>query len=243
MVRFQPEPDIPVKAAQDGFDRYLFARERRSGIHRFLAALPHPVCNPPFSGLPNNSKPLQMRLLQRAGFRVPEWLVTNDAARAEEFAAAHGDVIVKALSGMRSQVRAYGDTHRSALAEGTAPFVMQRRIKGPNVRVHTFGAHCFATRIESPDMIDYRFETGEQKWSACEAPPGIAQLCRDYVESEGLIIGGLDFLVDEDGWWCLECNPAPTFITYEFSAKQPIADALVRHLLDIPSGTRAERVA
>lgn len=233
MVRFEPEPDIPAEIARDPLERYLFARERRAGIHNMLAHLPFPVCNPPYSGAANNSKPLQMQMLAQAGFEVPEWIVTNDPATAEEFVARHGECVVKAASGMRSQVRPWSKRHLELLQAGTAPVLLQRRIRGANVRVHAFGESCFATRIDCPDLLDYRFETGEQNWRACEAPNGLAQRCVDYNRVENLLIGGFDFIVADGTWWCLECNPAPTFITYEFSSGQPIGRELVRYLLDL----------
>lgn len=234
LVRFNPLPGAPEGVAEDQLDRHLFAKERRSGLHRFLLQAPYAICNPPFAGSANASKPLQMAMLSLAGFRIPPWIATNDPAAAEAFVAANGPCVAKAVSGMRSQVKPFGDDHRAALEDGTAPFLIQRRAEGVNVRIHAFGSQCFATRVESHGVLDYRFEDAPSEWTPIRAPAAIERLCLDYLETERLIIGGFDFLAadldDPATWSCLECNPAPTFITYEVSARQPIGGALIDHL-------------
>ena len=79
--------------------------EADSGLMSVLEDLPCPVVNRVGGGMSNNSKPYQALLLQRAGLRVPPTLVTNDPEAARAFYAAHGGMIYKSASGVRSIVR------------------------------------------------------------------------------------------------------------------------------------------
>ena len=43
-----------------------------------------------------------------------------------------------------------------------------------------------------------------------------------------MMFAGIDFKIAEDGtWYCLEVNPMPSFIPYQWATGQPIAEALV----------------
>jgi len=57
--------------------------------------------------------------------------------------------------------------------------------------------------------------------------PSVAFAC-----AQGLLIAGFDFRVaSNDRWWCLECNPAPTFLPCEMETGQAIADALLESMV------------
>ena len=86
-ARFDPEPAIPSGLDLDPLSVERFRAERRAGLHQLRERVPCPVANRPSAGRANGSKPLQMAMLERAGFRVPRWIVSNDAARARAFLA------------------------------------------------------------------------------------------------------------------------------------------------------------
>jgi hypothetical protein len=104
-VRFLgPEGRLARDAARPETADALQA-EADAGLMALFEDLPCPVVNRVAGGMSNNSKPYQTLLLCRAGLRVPPTLVTNDAAAARTFYAAHGAVIYKSVSGVRSIVR------------------------------------------------------------------------------------------------------------------------------------------
>jgi glutathione synthase/RimK-type ligase-like ATP-grasp enzyme len=92
------------------------------------------------AGTSNSSKPFQAQLIQRAGFNVPETLVTNDPELVCEFRDRHGRVIYKSMSEVRSIVRFLDDEAINRLdLLRWCPVQFQRYIPGVNVRVHTVG--------------------------------------------------------------------------------------------------------
>ena len=227
IVRFCPKPEVPGALELSEAEKATFIAERRGALRALANRLPGVVVNRTNAGRPNGSKPLQMRLLADAGFDIPTWIATNDADAVGQFVEKHGPSVYKSCSGMRSRVRLVDDALLERLETGSSPVVVQQRIPGHDVRVHTVADQVFATAIHG-DGIDYRFENKSNRYSAVEAPPEIAALCVTAAFEDGLTLAGIDFRVADDGrWYCLEMNPVPTFLPYEVEAEQPIAAAVL----------------
>lgn len=228
VARFGPQPAVPEELELSPEQATLLMHERRSAIEFFLNTVSAPVANRPAAGRSNGSKPFQMALLAAAGLDVPAWVVTNEAAAADVFAAAcPAGCVYKACSGARSRVRRFDEAVRARLAEATSPILLQEYVPGFDVRVHVVGDDVFVTKITAGGT-DYRFESEGANYEPYEAPDEIARVCIQVTRCDGLLIGGLDFRVTADGrWYCLELNPVPTFLPYEMSTGQPIGDALL----------------
>jgi glutathione synthase/RimK-type ligase-like ATP-grasp enzyme len=228
-VRFNPKPSLPRNLKLAPAQEFAFVSERRCALQYFTDHLNMPVANRPSAGRANGSKPHQMALLEQAGFEIPRWMVTNDLDVALGFQAeCSNGLIYKACSGLRSRVRFFDAQLEQRLSNGTTPVVMQEYIPGKDVRVHTVGSTAFATQVESSGGVDYRFESQGAEYTATWAPEEIEQLCVQVARREGLLIGGFDFRVTpEDEWFCLEVNPAPSFLPYEMATGQPIARELL----------------
>jgi glutathione synthase/RimK-type ligase-like ATP-grasp enzyme len=226
-ARFSPEPEALPGLDLSAHELEHFRAERREALHQLLHAIPCPVANRPSTGRSNGSKPFQMRLLEAAGFSVPAWVVSNDPEEVRAFIENGGrSAIYKAVSGLRCHVRRFDDRTLGRLVRGTTPVLVQVYVPGLDVRVHVVDQACFATQIDGLGT-DYRFD-GSREYRECAVPPEIAELCRAVAFQEGLLLAGFDFRVDPEGMWhCLEVNPMPSFIPYEWATGQPIAEALV----------------
>ena len=231
-ARFCPEPAMPEGLELDPLGVERFQAERRAGLRQLLDRLPCPVANRPSAGRSNGSKPLQMAFLRAAGFRVPRWLVSNDRDRVLAFAdELSAPPIYKAVSGLRSRVRRIDADLLERLEGGTSPVLIQEYVAGADVRVHVAGDRCFGTEVDSLG-VDYRFE-GSRAHRERRVPQSIADLCRAVARGEGLLLGGFDFRVRPTGeWLCLELNPMPSFIPYQWATGQPIAEALIQAFAD-----------
>jgi glutathione synthase/RimK-type ligase-like ATP-grasp enzyme len=231
-IRLHPQPALPTELEASAAERALLVAERRAALESLIEQLPGAVANRPSAGRSNGSKPFQMRMLARAGFTVPQWIASNDAAAIRQFAAACSQgCIYKACSGLRSHVRVLDGELLDRLAQGTSPVVLQAYIPGRDVRVHTVGGRAFATEISSA-AVDYRFASTGNEFRALEPPINIVDRCCAVAKHEGLLIAGFDFRVAPDGqWYCLEVNPVPTFLPYEMSTGQTIGRALVDALI------------
>jgi glutathione synthase/RimK-type ligase-like ATP-grasp enzyme len=232
IVRLNPKPELPENVALSAEEANVFTVERRHTLHWLLDTAPFPVCNSPRAGRSNASKPYQMQQLARAGFRVPEWIVTNQSDVVRRFAdrVAHG-LIYKACSGLRSHVRRVDEEFHRCLREGSAPVVVQEYIVGTEARIHVVGRQTFCVGIES-EAVDYRFDGGEPQYCSFDAPAEIQQRCIDFAAREELLLAGFDFRRSEAGeWMCLEMNPVPTFLPYEAATGVPIADCVLDEII------------
>jgi len=232
VVRLNPHPSLVGGGSHADDSEAMEAvvlPERRAGLQYALDCLPFPIANRPSRGRSNGAKPVHMRDLATAGFRVPAWITTNDADVGSRVASGceHG-AVVKAASGLRSHVRLWTDDVAEAFRAGTAPHVVQEYVPGYEVRVHVVGDRTFATRIDS-GATDYRFDSTETGYRPTALPEILAQRCIAFAEREGLVLAGFDFRVDETAntWSCLEMNPVPTFLPYEASTGQRIGDAVI----------------
>jgi glutathione synthase/RimK-type ligase-like ATP-grasp enzyme len=246
-VRFLgPEGRLPLHAAPETTD--VLRAEADVGLMALLEDLPCPVVNRVAGGMSNNSKPYQALVLRRAGLRVPPTLVTNDAEAVRAFHAAHGAVIYKSASGVRSIVRrleADGLARLELLQDGPAQF--QAYVPGDNVRVHTVGDQVFAVRVRS-QAVDYRYAHRDGfavEMEPTMLPRAIAQACLRIARDLDLLLAGIDLKETPDGdWYCFEVNPCPGFLYYERYSKLPISAALADLLQEgVPTSSKEVRHA
>jgi len=207
-----------------------------TSLWEFAESLPVLVVNRRQASHTNMSKPYQLQLIERYGFRVPKTLVTMVP---EEVRAFHdecrGRVIYKSISSERSIVKRLtpDDFARLDLIR-ECPTQFQEMIPGTDLRVHTVGERLFATEVVS-DGVDYRYaaeEGGRRSMRAVELPPAIHARCLDLVGGIGLSLSGIDLRRTPDGsYYCFEVNTSPAFTLFENHTGQRIGDALADLLL------------
>lgn len=197
-----------------------------------------PVVNPPAADPTGFSKPVHLlRLAAVAGLPVPATCVTNDPQVARRFVDAHaGDVVTKGVSSTKTWARAWDeavDAPRLELVRGT-PVQLQRRVHGPDVRVHTAGDRLVAEVIRSVD-VDYRRRRGSSTFAPVDCPHDVAEGCRTLARLTGAPLLGVDFKIDATTgrWVLLEANTMPCFQGYDVRAGGAIGDA-VADLLTAP---------
>jgi glutathione synthase/RimK-type ligase-like ATP-grasp enzyme len=183
------------------------------------------VVNPPAAMATNGSKPLQALLARGFGFEVPATLLTNDAAAARAFEAAHGTAIYKSISGVRSRVTKLHPGMLARLEHAAAPVQLQAWVDGTDWRVHVVGEDVFACTIES-DADDYRyaFEGEAPRIAPATLPADITERCLRLARGLRFHVTGIDLRRMHDGrWMFFEANPSPGFTFYEEATGAPIA--------------------
>ena len=191
------------------------------------------IANRPTAMASNNSKPYQAGIIRRAGFSVPDTLVTNDPEQVRAFQRHHSRVIYKSTSGMRSIVHEATPARLAALDRvRNLPTQFQQLLLGTNVRAHVVGNEVFACEIEAA-TIDYRYSEGgvQAQMHPVELPEDVRLRCLKVSAALDLPLAGIDLLRDaDDQWWCFEVNPSPAYTCFEEPTGLPIAAALARWL-------------
>lgn len=199
------------------------------------------VVNRTSAGAPNANKFLHAVELRRFGFRTPEQMIVGTKSSAESVLDTSGTWISKSCSGSRSISTALDQElwERFHLLKNS-PSLFQRRIVGPDVRVHVVGDQIFPEMIVS-QTIDYRFPRTDvpNVYSDCGVPDDIGRLCIAYCKFRGLLIAGFDFKINHrDGYWyAFEANPRPGYESFDRRQGFRISNALLSLLNDGPSRT------
>ncbi len=190
-----------------------------------------PVVNGPWINAQHSNKPYQLALLKRAGLRVPAWIATNDPSAVRTFAAKHGAVVYKPLSG-GATVRALEkhDLQRERLsALKHAPVLFQKRIEGVSVRAYVVGRRVVAAAELHSTELDYR-----RKEDAVLATKLSAEERRMVIAAAkacGMRFSGVDFIRGPRKPYVLECNPSPMFAVFEDKTGLAVAEPFARYLV------------
>jgi ATP-grasp ribosomal peptide maturase len=208
----------------------------RYGLGGVLYGLPGCLyVNHPLRNRDAEYKPLQLDLAQRAGFRVPPTLISNDLAEIREFIGAQGPVIHKALrwtsyhledgtgASMWTEPVTAAELDESVVV---APHLFQAHVpKVADVRVVVVGDQVFPIRIDS-DLLDWRRDYSALKYSVTDLPDGMSGALVKYLRDFGLASGSFDLCIDRDGeFYWLELNPNGQWGWLEAETGLPLAAA------------------
>lgn len=185
----------------------------------------------PLSGayIDHNAKSQFYEKLRAWGFGVPPTLTTNDPVRAREFLRRHGEVVVKPAIGVGS-TRLLTPADEPRLEEfRVAPVLMQKRIRGPVLRVHIVGdTVVLALRILG-EHVDSRTHTAGFEYFEM---PGQEQQCIVSANRKlGLHYAAWDVMFDEQGqYYYLDCNPGPYVMWIGEGFRKFVLTQLVRYM-------------
>ncbi len=193
------------------------------------------VMNRPRAMSSNISKPYQSQFINKAGFRIPITLITNEPEEARNFLRVHRRVIYKSISSERSVVKMLNGYKVNELERiRYLPTQFQAFVPGVNVRVHIVGDAVFATEI-STEAVDYRYTSDEQngiKMASIDLPPEILARCLSLSQMLDLPLCGIDLKRTPEGdYYCFEVNPSPAYSFYQEFTGQDIATAIVKYLM------------
>lgn len=197
-----------------------------------------PVINPPEHGISMQLKPIQLEIARKAGCRVPESLLSNDPHRVKAFRERVGEVVYKpSLSG--GECRLLDDEAMRRLDLITqSPVLFQERIKGQAVRMTVVGEEIVSAIWLPSETVDYRYDPSYRartiEMTPAEVPQELVHKTHQLMKDLGLILSGIDWIVQEDGEWVfLEANSSPIYIGIETKTGHPITEKMADLLLKL----------
>jgi glutathione synthase/RimK-type ligase-like ATP-grasp enzyme len=199
-----------------------------------------------------NSKPFQLRVAKKMGFKIPRTVISNDPQVVLDFLKNNKD--------LRLIMKPVGTGHFRFSPEGNhQDLVVYTRIINPeevqeninlvrncpvifqeaivekiDIRITVVGRNVFAVSIHhdadagaGSDNVDWRNHKLNRIYKPFRLPEGLECLCRDYVEYFGLRFGVIDMCLSSDGeYYFLEINPQGQWVPSELVAGMPISQAL-----------------
>lgn len=195
------------------------------------------------------SKPLQLALAGRLGFRLPRTIFTNDPAEVRAlWEACAGAIVYKSMTqgvlGQSVQKSVYTNrvtAEHLARADllRNAPGLFQEEIpKAADLRITVVGERLFPIEIRSqsdPDaLVDWRRgAVPNMAHVPCALPPAIERACLALNRALGLRYSAIDMVLTPAGDHVfLEINPSGQFGWIESVTGLPIIETLADLLID-----------
>ena len=181
-------------------------------------------------------KVYQLAVARRAGFRIPETLISQSIDEVKNFCERlNGNVIVKPVAGVAGPLlftQFVGDpTRLDPKSYRICPAVYQEYIPGTqHIRLNCFGDQSFAAIIETSDL-DWRpnLNVPIRNW---EVPQSLHQQVRTVLDRLGLAMGVIDLKQTPEGEYVwLEVNPQGQFLFLEPLAKIPLSEHFADYLI------------
>jgi glutathione synthase/RimK-type ligase-like ATP-grasp enzyme len=205
----------------------------------------------PLDGDSRCRKKIDQLLAARAvGFRVPETLMGNDVGAVRRFFDQQKSIIHKSFSYLHWQNEDGSQTsgrtapiHAAHLAQDFAvrasPGIYQNNIeKSYELRVTVIGATVVAAAIDSQrdgPTTDWRYEggRGSTNLTAFDLDPALAERCRVFCRSMGVVFGCIDLIVRPDKEVVfLEINSMGQFLFKEIAdPRLTMLDIFCRYLV------------
>jgi glutathione synthase/RimK-type ligase-like ATP-grasp enzyme len=226
-----------------------FAEEEfKMGIGGILRAQGAQWMNYPLHNLEADYKPLQLRVAQTCGLRIPHTIITNKQDEARAFyEAEQGNVIYKTLSfgalftdGEQPEQQAIYTSRvtKEHLQHGSIqyiPHLFQEYIeKKIELRINIVADQLFATEIHTHDTtppIDWRRDYSKHWYCEHHLPAIIQHQLLALVHHFHLQFAAIDMIISpQDEYYFLEVNPSGQWMWLQTRAGVPIAEAIAQFL-------------
>lgn len=199
------------------------------------------------------SKPFQQIVAARAGFSVPNTLVSNNRAAISKFVATcNGRTVLKTLSGGAvTEIKETGNRSSAVLTLAvtlsdienadsaqfvSCPHFFQQEIeKSYELRVVVVSKQVLAYHVDSQKeriaQLDWRRVQHIIKFTRIDISAELSEKILVFMESMNFFTGSLDLIVDKGGKvWFLECNPDGQWLWLDDLDNGAISDAFAAEL-------------
>jgi glutathione synthase/RimK-type ligase-like ATP-grasp enzyme len=209
-----------------------------------------PWMNPPACDDRASRKAAQLRVASRLGFRIPDTMMTSDAAAASAFVARHGigNVVYKIFAATHqvwreTRLLTSNDLDRFDSLH-LAPVIFQEYVPAcEDIRVTIVGRQLFAMAIQSRGTsyeVDFRVSLREARTAPTTLPTEVQAKLFGIMDEFGLVYGAFDLRLTDNGTYVfLEVNPAGEFLFCEVGAGLPITDAVAQWLAGSGDGSQS----
>ncbi|KZC47894.1 hypothetical protein XM68_c10757 [Vibrio alginolyticus] len=184
-----------------------------------------------------NNKVLQASLASEAGFRLPEFAITNDVSLLKHFSEKKGIIKPVAIGEItRNSSKEFVQTNLINPSLSTrnfeySPVYLQNYIeKDFEVRLTIVGEQVFPVKIFSQNTIDWRKPNNRIVYETFVVPDDIERNCFAFMKLCGMKFGCFDFIVRDDVWYFLEMNANGQWAWLEFETGLNISESIIDYL-------------
>lgn len=134
-------------------------------------------------------------------------------------------LVVKSASSFRSKVAGEEEFQTWDVESlRLLPTLFQQRIDGVDLRVHLFEELFWGLLVKGKDCIDYRYSPkGSIEYEERDLDQEVKKFCKQVAQTEENRFVGIDFVVKDGTYYCLEVNPSPGWSTYQHPSREVFA--------------------
>lgn len=228
---------VSLDAVTDPDARGFTYGEWHEALYGLWQLLDCPWMNPPPEDERASRKAGQLAAAARLGFRVPDTLMTSDAAEARAFIARHGvgRTIYKIFSATHQVWRETRLVQEADLplldALRVAPVIFQEYVPAvADLRITVVGDEVYPMAIDTRGTryeVDFRVSLQEAVVTRWDLPAEVVDAIHRLMAHFGLVYGAIDMRVTEGGdYYFLEVNTAGEFLFAEHRCGLPLTDAV-----------------
>lgn len=180
------------------------------------------------------NKIYQLKVASDLKFSLPDSLISNDRHAVNVFQSAQ--IIAKPLS--TGKLTKSTAVHSSIVADSVknialSPTYFQEYIeKDYELRITVIKDIFYCVKIIAHNQIDWRDSEEKNHYELIETPEIVKQQCIAFLEVCNLAFGTFDYIVSNEKYYFLECNPNGQWLWLEMRLGLDISDSIVRYLND-----------
>ncbi len=180
----------------------------------------------------------QLRTAGSVGLLVPPTLVTNDPLAAVRFQSDVGECVVKTLSTAYFSFSDQGFVYTELLSRALdhdgqwyeVPLTIQKRLRGSDARVISFGDESFSARCNAPGLDWRKTPFDQNAWERWQPPTHLLDKCHSYRRVLGLKYAAFDFMIDGSTPYFLEANQAGEWLFLDRTLNLGISYSFANYL-------------
>lgn len=180
------------------------------------------------------NKIFQLKVSTDLGFFLPESLITNDNNKVNKLNISK--IIAKPLAtGKLTNVTAVHSNLVTDNVEDIAltPIYFQEYIKKDyELRITVVQDTFYCVKIIADNKIDWRDSEDNNLYELIDTPEIVKQECLDFLRACDLDFGAFDYIVSDDKYYFLECNPNGQWLWLELKLGLDISKSIVEYLND-----------
>jgi glutathione synthase/RimK-type ligase-like ATP-grasp enzyme len=178
------------------------------------------------------NKIFQFSIAMKLNFLLPNSLITNCAKKANRF--NDHNIIGKPLA-----------TGKLTLTTTTGSNIIRHKIENINLspiyfqsyipkdyelRVTVIGDKFYCVKIIADNKIDWRQSSDTNQYELISTPLIVKEQCQNFMKVCNLNFGAFDYIVYNNEYYFLECNPNGQWLWLELALKLDISTTLVKFL-------------
>lgn len=218
--------------------RYLMQREMLSVIDGIAETTGKIALTRPSILRRADNKIVQLKEAKKAGFNLPQSLITNSDSAASKFCIENKSIIKPVSVGKivgREEVGIIQtnmvDNNIEIQGLSSSPAYFQSyEAKEYEIRLTILQGQLFGVRIDSTDKVDWRKENAVLHYRKVQIPQEIASKCLTIMKKLNLDFAAFDFIVRDGLYIFLEFNANGQWLWLEEELKLNISESIIEYL-------------